>query len=144
MEYPSKLIKPINKISDMRGWVYEILKFDSKENNIGQIFLTAAYPGKTKGNHYHTRKREWFCVVSGKGEMKLVNVKECPADTAAGNPKKSSTTVTLDAENPSIIEVQPYWAHSLTSVSSEPLLAVVIADEVFNPDDADTYEYFVI
>ncbi len=55
--------------SDERGWLFELLRGEwlEKHKQFGQFHISVAYPGKVRGNHYHTRKVEWFCVPVGTG-----------------------------------------------------------------------------
>jgi len=113
--------------ADERGKVYEIMHGISSASG-GQIFITTAYPGRSKGHHFHRRKTEWFCVVSGRGEMKLREIET--GDTA---------TIPMTFDDPIIIKIVPGLAHALINTGTETLTAVVISSEIFNPDDADTY-----
>src|SRR3989344_4113572 len=59
-------IIPIDKKTDDRGWLAELIKKSYlKRKTFGQFFITTAKPGVTKGNHYHTRKQEFFIVIKG-------------------------------------------------------------------------------
>lgn len=66
-------IKKLEVKRDERGWLVELLRTEGlkRGNRFGQFFITTAYPGYIKGNHYHTRKFEWYCVVGGKGRLIL-------------------------------------------------------------------------
>ena len=62
-------IQDLDKKSDERGWLIEVLGGTLPEGceEFGQLHVSVAYPGKVRGNHYHTRKVEWFCVPTGTG-----------------------------------------------------------------------------
>ena len=67
-------VKQLDVKKDNRGWLAEILRVeDSGPHQFGQIIITVAYPGQTKGNHYHMRKREWYCVIKGKAKLTVVD-----------------------------------------------------------------------
>ena len=53
-------IDDLDHKSDERGWLIEVLGGKSLDvpHEFGQIHVSVAYPGKVRGNHYHTRKRE--------------------------------------------------------------------------------------
>ena len=53
--------------SDHRGSLYEVVK----QADAGQVFFSTTKPGITRGNHYHTRKMEKFCVVKGNAIIRL-------------------------------------------------------------------------
>ena len=112
---------------DERGWLAEVLRREelpSKE--FGQIFITTSHPGAIKGNHYHTRKREWFCVVKGKGKLVL--------ESSQGREE-----IIMGEENPLVVEVPPGVAHALVNVGDEMMYALVYVDEPYEPEDADTF-----
>ncbi|MDI6809222.1 MAG: hypothetical protein QME66_09610 [Candidatus Eisenbacteria bacterium] len=126
-----ELIKRPARHTDVRGWVYEVLRpEDVTKERFAQIFVTGALPEKTKGNHYHRRKTEWFSVVHGKGEMTLTNV-----DTG------EISTVMMSADEPLVLKVIPGLAHALKNVDDVPLIAIVYVDEPFNPNDTDTFDH---
>ena len=66
-------IQDLDKKSDERGWLIEVLGGELPEGckEFGQLHVSVAYPGKVRGNHYHTRKVEWFCVPTGTGQLLL-------------------------------------------------------------------------
>ena len=66
-------ILDLEKKDDDRGWLIEVLGGDLQKGckEFGQLHVSVAYPGKVRGNHYHTRKVEWFCVPAGKGLLLL-------------------------------------------------------------------------
>ncbi|HUS96566.1 MAG TPA: NAD-dependent epimerase/dehydratase family protein, partial [Hyphomicrobiaceae bacterium] len=53
--------------SDERGSLFEVVK----QEEGGQVFFSTTKPGVTRGNHYHTRKMERFCVVQGEALIRL-------------------------------------------------------------------------
>lgn len=127
-------IKKLKVYTDHRGWLAEILKLtDLRSDGFGQLFVTVANPEKTKGNHYHTKKREWFCVVSGEGELILKDVKN-------GSAKK----IRMSGNAPKIVEIPPYVAHAITNRGKDSMVLLVCANEVFNPKKPDTHSYSVL
>ena len=123
----------INKLdirSDERGWLAEILR---KENlngkkDFGQIFITVAKPGVTKGNHYHKRKEEWFCVIRGRGKLLL---KE--------NPSGQYQEVPMGEENMVAVKIPPDVTHAIQNIGDEMLYLLIYIDEPFNRQDPDTF-----
>ena len=70
-------VDDLDRKSDERGWLIEVLGGKSLDasHEFGQIHVSVAYPGKVRGNHYHTRKLEWFNVPMGKGLLRLKDLK---------------------------------------------------------------------
>ena len=53
--------KKLETKQDDRGKLIEIFTFH--EPAAGLILYSTTKPGITRGNHYHTRKKEYFCVI---------------------------------------------------------------------------------
>ncbi|HOJ04275.1 MAG TPA: NAD-dependent epimerase/dehydratase family protein [Bacteroidota bacterium] len=110
--------------SDARGYLVEILKSLSG----GQIFFSRTLPGVTRGNHFHTRKVERFCVVEGQASIRL----------------RRTGTATCDeyhvtGSRPVFIDMPVYYTHSIENTGSSALLTLFWSNEIYNPDDADTH-----
>ncbi len=123
----------INKLdvkSDERGWLAEILRKENlqEEKGFGQIFVTVAKPGVTKGNHYHKRKHEWFCVIRGKGKLLLKDVTsdECQE-------------VLMGDENMVAVKIPPNVTHAIQNIGDNMLYLLIYIDEPFNQQDPDTF-----
>ncbi|MBW2972232.1 WxcM-like domain-containing protein [Candidatus Woesearchaeota archaeon] len=123
----------LDKKVDERGFVVEVLRSEMVKAPFGQIFLSTVKPGKVKGNHYHKRKREWYCVVRGNVAVSFV-------DVATGEKKK----VLLDEKTPQLLEINPGISHAITNEGEEEAMILAYISESFNPDDPDTFEFKVI
>ncbi len=122
-------LKPLERQSDARGWLIEVLRGDRTYlNPRGQIYVTTANPGYCKGNHYHKRKTEWFLVIKGQGELIV-------ADIAT----QATQKIEVDAGTPLLVKVPPLIAHTWVNTGEEPLYILAFIDEAFNPQDSDTY-----
>lgn len=121
--------KKIDKIVDERGWLAEILrKKDLSKRTFGQLYISVAKPGMTKGNHYHKRKTEWFCVIKGYAELVLVGILD-----------KKEETIYLKGDELLAVSINPNIFHKITNVGSEEMVLLVYSDEVFDPRDPDTF-----
>ncbi|MFQ5540459.1 MAG: cupin domain-containing protein [Candidatus Binatia bacterium] len=126
-------IYPLEIKRDKRGWLTEILRgrqIGQQEQGFGQLFVTVAYPGKTKGKHYHKHKVEWFCVVSGEGLLFL-------RDVRTGKERQ----VPMGEKNMVTVGIPPYVAHAITNPGNTPFHLVIVVSEEFNPEDPDTFPY---
>ena len=118
--YPKYFIK--NK--DDRGYLTEVVK----EKTGGQIFFSYTRPGIARGNHFHTRKIERFCVIKGTGLIKLRKI---------GDRKIAEYKVT--GNEPSFVDMPIWSTHSITNIGDEEMLTLFWTNEIFNPEDSDTY-----
>lgn len=109
--------------SDNRGSLFEVVK----QQGAGQVFFSTTKPGITRGNHYHTRKMEKFCVVKGQGLIKMRRI---------GTDKVLEFKVSGD--NPSSVEMPIFYTHNITNVGNEEMLTLFWTNELFDPNDPDT------
>jgi UDP-2-acetamido-2,6-beta-L-arabino-hexul-4-ose reductase len=109
---------------DERGSFVEVFKLE----NGGQVSFSTTRSGITRGNHYHIRKNEKFCVVSGQASIKLRRI---------GTDTVIEYKVSGDA--PSWVEMPIYHTHNITNTGATELVTLFWINEHFNPDDPDTY-----
>lgn len=117
----------LEKKTDARGTLVEAFKFS--EPVTGQVFYSTSKPGVSRGNHYHKeRKIEKFCVIDGEAVIKQRN-----RETGEIFENKVS------GENPEVVEMILGWTHNITNIGKGEMKLLVWANEVFNPDDPDTF-----
>ena len=118
--FPVKYLKH----SDQRGIYVETMKFNSR----GQVSFSTTLPGITRGNHFHTRKIERFAVIKGKASIKL---------------RKHGTAEVieyiLDGEEPAYVDMPIWFTHNITNIGDMELLTMFWINEVYDPNDPDTY-----
>ena len=112
------------KHADARGDFVEVLKL----REAGQVSFSTTRPGVTRGEHYHTRKFEWFCVVRGQAVIRI---------RAVGGTEVIEHTV--DGSEPRFITIPPMHTHNITNVGSEELLTLFWISEQYDAEDADTF-----
>jgi UDP-2-acetamido-2,6-beta-L-arabino-hexul-4-ose reductase len=122
------VVSKLHQKFDDRGWLAEILQMDGGGvQGSGQIFVSAAKPGVTKGRHYHTRKVEWFCVIHGRARLVLEELKSGRREEIEMG---ESSMVT--------VKIPPGVGHAITNVGSDLMLLMVYVNEVFDPANPDT------
>ena len=121
-------LKNIEKHTDERGWLVEILRDDEIKEEIKQVYFSTSKPGVIRGNHYHKHKVEWFSVVKGKAKLVLED-----------NESKEREELILSEDKPAIVKVPPNISHAIQNISDDEMYLIVIVNEVFNPDDTDTF-----
>lgn len=121
-----KLIFTLLENVDDRGSFTEFIR--TIDN--GQISIFKSNPGISRGNHYHNSKNEKFLVVNGKAKFEMINLKS-----------RKKIEIFLDGKKPQVLITPPGWAHKITNVSKNMLIAVVWANENFNINNPDTYEF---
>jgi UDP-2-acetamido-2,6-beta-L-arabino-hexul-4-ose reductase len=116
--------QPLILRADDRGSLFEVVK-QEKGN---QMFFSTTKPGIVRGNHYHTRKMEKFCVVKGQAVIRLRRI---------GTDKVIEYRVS--GEKPSVVEMPVFYTHNIENVGDSELLTLFWTSEVFDPSDPDTY-----
>ncbi len=111
--------------SDERGDLVEVFKIPG----VGQFFYSTSKPGVIRGNHYHARKKEFFCVIEGEAKIRL-------RDRTTGRVDEHIVT----GAEPEIVEMKINWTHNIQNISSGEMKLLVWVNEVFNPDDPDTFK----
>jgi UDP-2-acetamido-2,6-beta-L-arabino-hexul-4-ose reductase len=110
--------------SDDRGSFVEVFKLEEG----GQVSFSTTKPGITRGNHYHVRKNEKFCVVRGTASIKLRRI---------GTDKIIEYNVS--GQQPTWVEMPIYHTHNITNTGQSELVTLFWINEHFNPDDPDTF-----
>jgi len=110
--------------SDHRGDFVETIKASGG----GQISFSTTKPCITRGNHFHTRKIERFVVIKGSARIQL---------------RRIGTSEVLDfflsGDKPSYVDMPVWYTHNITNIGTEDLYTLFWINEMFNPDDPDTF-----
>lgn len=114
----------LKKNADNRGCFVEAVKALTG----GQFSFSTTQAGITRGNHFHTRKIERFCVISGKATIEL-------RKTGTGDILKFD----LDGEEPSFVDMPIWFTHNITNTGKDDLVTLFWINEFFDPDDPDTF-----
>lgn len=119
-KYPFKLTLH----SDDRGTLAEMIRSGTK----GQVFYSTTKPGITRGNHFHLRKVERFCVIKGKASIKLRRIGT-----------KEVIDIQVNGKQPSVVDMPVWYTHNITNVGDDELITLFWSNEFFDPEDADTW-----
>lgn len=122
-------MRELKKHEDNRGILFEILRRDETADEIKHIYFSVSKSGAVRGDHHHKRKVEWFCVVKGRAKLIVEDINT--------NEKKE---VILDSEKPTIVKIPPYVKHQIKNIGRGRMYLIAVTNEVFDPDDPDTYK----
>ena len=110
---------------DRRGMFAELVKTSDK----GQVSINITKPGITKGEHWHNTKWELFIVVAGHG---LIQMRKEGSDTVI--------EYEVSGGHIQAVYMLPGYTHNIINLSdTEDLVTVMYCNEVFNPQDPDTF-----
>jgi UDP-2-acetamido-2,6-beta-L-arabino-hexul-4-ose reductase len=116
--------QPLTLRTDDRGSLFEVVK----EEKGSQIFFSTTKPGIVRGNHYHTRKQEKFCVVKGEAVIRLRRI---------GTDK--IIEYRISGEKPVVVEMPIFYTHNIENVGDSELCTLFWTNELYNPNDGDTF-----
>lgn len=97
--------------------------------NCGQVSINISKPGITKGQHWHHTKWELFIVVKGHGliQMRKEGTDEIREYEVSGD--KIQSVIML-----------PGYTHNIINLSeTEDLVTVMYCNEIFDPNNPDTF-----
>lgn len=120
--------KKLEKHEDNRGWLVEILRDDEISGDMKQIYFSISKPGTIRGNHYHKRKVEWFCVVKGKAKL-----------TLRDNKTKKTKKLVLSGSDPRVVKIPSNVIHIIENIGRSEMYLISVVNKVFDPDDPDTF-----
>lgn len=115
---------PVDLKTDDRGWLFELIK----SPHAGQIFVSRTKPGITRGNHYHDTKIEKFCVIQGEGVIRFRH-------TLGGD----IIEYRVSDQRIQVVDIPPGYTHSIENTGSTDMLTLFWANEIFDPQQPDTY-----
>ena len=117
---------------DERGYLAELLRgSEGAGGEFGQLLVTVANPGVEKGAHYHTRKREWFCCVSGSVELVARDRATGEIERVTLSPDDDGRTLTA--------QVPPNVTHSIVNAGDTPACVLLYVTEEYDEADSDTF-----
>jgi UDP-2-acetamido-2,6-beta-L-arabino-hexul-4-ose reductase len=120
---PEQFSYPLVKHTDPRGEFVEMLKTQDS----GQFSYFTAFPGITRGGHYHHTKTEKFLVIRGTALFKFRHM--------VTNQRFEQIT---SGESPVIVETIPGWTHDVTNVGNTEMIVMLWANEIFDRQKPDT------
>ena len=120
---PEQFSYPLIKHADPRGEFVEMLKTQDS----GQFSYFTAFPGITRGGHYHHTKTEKFLVIRGTALFKFRHM--------VTNERFEQTT---SGESPVIVETIPGWTHDISNIGDTEMIVMLWANEIFDRQKPDT------
>ena len=121
---PGECVQNIEVHADRRGQFAEILKTPAH----GQFSYFTAGPGVSRGGHYHHTKSEKFLVVKGRAIFGFRHIIT-----------KETLELEVSSDRPALVESIPGWAHSVTNVGDDEMIALLWSNEIFDHNNPDTF-----
>lgn len=115
-----------NKIEDSRGWFLKVLtgNEDGLPKHTGEVYITNANRGESKGGHYHNIAKEWFTLLFGKCDLVLVDITT-----------NERLVISLCDDEPQTIFVPSGIAHIFINTSDSEFTLLAYSDILYDPID---------
>ncbi len=110
--------------SDERGNFIEVFKIP----DFGQVSYSTTKPDVIRGNHYHIRKKEIFCVIEGEAKIRQRNRKTNEIEEKI-----------VSGASPELIEMKLNWTHNIQNIGNDEAKLLIWISEIYNPNDPDTF-----
>ncbi len=110
--------------SDERGNFLEVFKIP----DFGQVSYSTTKPGVIRGNHYHTRKKEIFCVIEGEAKIRQRNIETNEIEE-----------IIVSGMSPELVEMKLNWTHNIQNIGDKEIKLLIWISEIYNPVDPDTF-----
>jgi UDP-2-acetamido-2,6-beta-L-arabino-hexul-4-ose reductase len=121
---PEQFAYTVPKYGDPRGVFAEMLKTP----DCGQFSYFTAYPGITRGGHYHHSKTEKFLVIRGQARFRFRHMQTGETHELLTNVNKAE-----------VVETVPGWTHDITNIGDDELIVMLWANEIFDRARPDTF-----
>ena len=109
---------------DARGSFTEFLKSQDR----GQVSINISKPGITKGQHWHHTKNEKFLVVSGKGVIRFRKIDD-----------NQIHEYFVSGEKFEVVDIPVGYTHNIENLGDTDMVTVMWVNEIFDPEQPDTY-----
>lgn len=118
---PSFMLK---RQADQRGSFFEVIRSTGGES---QTAFSTTVPGITRGNHFHRRKIERFCVLVGEARIEM-------------RPLFSDKVYAFEVrgDEPTAIDMPTLWPHNITNTGSGTLYTAFWVNELYDNARPDT------
>ena len=110
--------------SDDRGYLSETIKTDAG----GQSFFSTTKPGYIRGQHFHMRKLERFCVLKGNAD---INLRKIGTDEII--------TYKVSGSKTQYIDMPLFYTHNITPSDDNEIITLFWTNELLDKNDTDTY-----
>lgn len=117
---------PIHKNAD--GSFQELMRVSKIDCHIEQISVLKINKGAERGNHYHTRKREWFACIEGRVDVRFENQ------------NGDEWSIRLDQSDEKCLEVPLNTKHWVINPHRYFATVIIFCNEEYDEEDHDTWK----
>ena len=111
--------------SDDRGELAELVNVDMSE---GLVFTSFTNPNYVRGEHFHTRKFERFCVLDGEAVIRL---RKMGSDEVI--------EYNVSGKDVKFIDMPIFYTHNIENIGKNQMRAIFWVSEKYDEFDPDTF-----
>jgi len=119
----------VKSFIDDRGRLSELLKSKTQ----GQVFFSTTKPGVVRGNHFHRKRIERFCVLQGRG---LIEIRKIDSDEVI--------KYEVDGNDYKVIDMPIYHTHSLKNIGQDELICAFWMNDILDENDIDDSKFLMV
>ncbi len=119
----------VKKFIDERGKLSELLKSKIQ----GQVFFSTTTPQSIRGNHFHTKRIERFCVLQGKA---LISMRKVGA--------KKIKDFIISGEDYAVIDMPIWYTHNLKNIGEEDLICAFWMNDILDEVEQDDTNFLLV
>ena len=116
----------VDSHNDDRGRLSELVISKTQ----GQVFFSTTKPGIVRGNHFHTRRIERFCVLEGEA---LVKIRKIGTDEVIEYKIKGTDN--------KVIDMPVYYTHNLENIDNTELICCFWMNDILKEQKIDDTYY---
>lgn len=117
--------RKVKQYSDDRGTLSELVLARGK----GQVFYSTTNSGYTRGNHFHTKRIERFCVLQGTAQ---INLRKVGSDEII--------SYIIKGDDYQVLDIPVYYTHNLVNIGDTPLVCCFWMNDLLTEQQVnDTY-----
>ncbi len=118
------IVRDLVSFSDDRGWLMELFRRDENEPP-AMSYISATYPGITRGPHEHIDQSDSFCFFSSEFSLTLWD------NRSSSRTYKTEVTILAGESAPKNVWVPPGVVHAYRNVGDTMGLVVNFPDQLY-------------
>jgi dTDP-4-dehydrorhamnose 3,5-epimerase len=122
------VINNMAKNADNRGWLIELFRKDSLEDNLlpDMAYISLTYPGIARGPHEHRDQTDYFCFL-GSSTFRLLLWDTRKASPTYGN----KMILEVGESDQKIVIVPPGVVHAYKNIGEKPGLVINLPNRLY-------------
>ncbi|MBI5449592.1 WxcM-like domain-containing protein [Candidatus Gottesmanbacteria bacterium] len=118
---------PLKVRRDERGWLVQN-EYPFLSRAMKHFFVSYSKKGVVRGQHFHTKKQEWFLIIKGKAKISFEDLKTHEREE-----------VVVSGDKPTMVAVPAGVAHKLENIGQGEMFLLAFVNEPLDQAKPDTF-----